>query len=247
MKEKAIFCWSGGKDSTLALYKVLQENTIEVIGLLTTINKEHKRVSMHGIREELVEEQARQTGIPLIKMYISTDTSNTSYEKAMEEMLLNAKASGVSKVIFGDIFLEDLKKYREDNLKKVGLEAVFPLWKQDTSKLVHEFVELGFKTIICSCDSDLLGEKTVGRIIDKTFINDLPTSVDPCGENGEFHSFAFEGPLFKSPIKFSTGEKILKHYDIKTTDENGSTSNYKKGYWFIELQQYLQPRNSILS
>lgn len=230
-KEKAIFCWSGGKDSALALYYVLQENKYEVIALLTTLNAQFKRVSMHGVREELLDKQAESIGLPLIKMYVKEGT-NTEYEKAMESLLLDYKKQGVSKIIFGDIFLEDLRAYRENNLTKVGLTAEFPLWKRDTKDLIKEFLILKFKTITCCVNDAFLNEDSVGVEIDSDFINTLPVNVDPCGENGEYHTFCFEGPVFEIPIKFSLGERIYKPLEIKTADSNILTT---KGFWFCEL------------
>lgn len=230
-KEKALFCWSGGKDSALALYYVLQENKYEVIALLTTLNAQFKRVSMHGVREELLDKQAESIGLPLIKMYVKEGT-NTEYEKAMETLLLDCKKQGVSKIIFGDIFLEDLRAYRENNLTKVGLTAEFPLWKRDTKELIKEFLKLKFKTITCCVNDAFLTKDKVGVEIGFDFINSLPRNVDPCGENGEYHTFCFEGPLFKIPIKFSAGEKIYKPFEIKTADSNEIAT---KGFWFCEL------------
>ncbi len=234
-KEKVIFCWSGGKDSALALYKVIQENKYEVVALLTTLNEKFKRVSMHGVREELLEQQAASIGLPLIKMYVSEGT-NSEYEKNMGTLLLKYKAQGVTKVIFGDIFLEDLRAYRENNLMKVGLTTDFPLWKKDTKELINEFLGLGFKTITCCVNDGFLGEDKVGVEITPEFIKDLPSNVDPCGENGEFHTFCYAGPLFKKKINFSLAEKIYKPLEIKTHSDSVCTSStITKGFWFCEL------------
>ncbi|MBX9851505.1 MAG: diphthine--ammonia ligase [Cytophagaceae bacterium] len=233
-KEKAIFCWSGGKDSALALYKILNETQYDVIALLTTVNKEFQRVSMHGVREILLEEQARQINIPLEKIYVDTNCSNNTYEMKMEEVLLRYKASGVAKVIFGDIFLEDLRQYRENNLKKVNMEAVFPLWKRNTRELIFEFIDLGFKTVICCTNNTYLPDHFAGRVIDKALINSLPSEVDPCGENGEFHTFTFGGPIFKKPVAIQMGEKVLKTYEIKTM-KNGKEIPELQGYWFADI------------
>ncbi|OFY84306.1 MAG: ATP-binding protein [Bacteroidetes bacterium RIFCSPLOWO2_12_FULL_35_15] len=230
-KEKVIFCWSGGKDSALALYYVLQENKFEVIALLTTLNEQFKRISMHGVREELLDKQAESIGLPLIKMYVKEGT-NAEYEKAMETLLSDYKKQGVSKIIFGDIFLEDLRAYRENNLAKVGLTAEFPLWKRDTKELIREFLKLNFKTITCCVNDAFLNDDSVGVEINSDFINSLPVNVDPCGENGEYHTFCFEGPIFKIPIKFSIGEKIYKPLEIKTADSDIIAT---KGFWFCEL------------
>lgn len=235
MKPKVIFCWSGGKDSALALYKVLQENTYEVVALLTTLNAQFKRISMHGVREELLDQQAASIGLPLIKMYVSEGT-NSEYEKTMESLLLQYKEQGITKVIFGDIFLEDLRTYRENNLAKVGLTAGFPLWKKDTKSLINEFSELGFKTITCCVNDGYLGEDKVGVEITDEFVKSLPANVDPCGENGEFHTFCYAGPIFNKAISFETGEKVYRPLEIKTDDDSVCTSNIiTRGFWFCDL------------
>lgn len=234
-KEKALFCWSGGKDSAMALHHVLEEGKYEVVALLTTLNYNFKRISMHGVREELLEKQVQAIGLPLLKVYVKEGT-NREYEQAMETLLLEQKARGVTKVIFGDIFLEDLRDYREKNLEKVGLKAVFPLWKKNTGDLIAYFLSRQFKTITCCVNDAYLGEDMVGVEITKTFIEHLPSNVDPCGENGEFHTFCYDGPIFKAPVKFTRGEKIYKPLEIKTgttTDCPGATVT--RGFWYCEL------------
>lgn len=232
-KEKAIFCWSGGKDSALAFYKVILEDKFEIVALLTTINETFKRISMHGVREELLDEQAASIGLPLIKMYVNEGTY-AEYEKEMEKLLLEQKAKGVTKVVFGDIFLEDLRLYRENNLAKVGLKAEFPLWKKNTTELINEFLKLNFKTITCCVNDAYLKEDKVGVEIDSEFIKSLPKGVDPCGENGEYHTFCYAGPIFKTPIKFSVGEKIYKPLEIKII-EGELEKSATKGFWFCDL------------
>jgi uncharacterized protein (TIGR00290 family) len=227
MKKKALFCWSGGKDSALALYKILKEDKFEIVSLLTTVNEEFKRVSMHGVKESLI-------GISLEKMYIEKNSTNESYEKGMETVLKKYKGQGVEYVIFGDIFLEDLKIYRENNLAKIGMKAEFPLWKQNTKDLINEFLDIGFKTVICCTNNDFFDEYTVGKTIDRKIIADLPVHVDPCGENGEFHTFTYAGPIYKSDIYIETGEKVLKTYDAKCMKDDQEVIEVK-GYWFIEL------------
>lgn len=236
MKAKAIFCWSGGKDSSLALYKVLQEKKYDIVALLTTLNAQYKRISMHGVREELLDQQAHAIGIPLVKMYVQEGT-NTEYEKNMETILLDYKAQGVSKVVFGDIFLENLRTYRENNLAKVGLTADFPLWKKDTTQLVNEFLTLGFKTITCCINDGYLGEGHVGVEINEAFVKALPPNVDPCGENGEFHSFCYDGPVFKFPVSVVATEKVYRPLEVpKDPVDMVCDSNVKtKGFWFSEL------------
>lgn len=234
-KTKAIFCWSGGKDSSYCLHKVLSEQIYDVKYLLTTVNDTFKRISMHGVREELLHLQAESIGLPLLKVGISEGT-NEEYEKQMEKVLLQAKAEGIEHVIFGDIFLEDLKLYRETNLAKVGMKAVFPLWKTDTTDLINDFIKQNFKTITCCTNDGYLGEEWVGREIDNSFIKQLPKNVDPCGENGEYHTFCFEGPIFKTKIDFIVGEKVYKSLEIKTDDTCTLPGNITtKGFWFCDL------------
>jgi uncharacterized protein (TIGR00290 family) len=235
MKEKALFCWSGGKDSAMALYQVLQEKEYEVVSLLTTLNSNFKRISMHGVQETLLEKQVSAIGLPLLKVYVSEGT-NTEYEQAMERLLLEQKAKGVTTVIFGDIFLEDLRAYREKNLKKVGLKALFPLWKKNTTDLMTYFFAHHFKTITCCVNDAYLGEAHVGVEITKDWIEQLPPPVDPCGENGEFHTFCYDGPVFKGPVPFSTGEKIYRPLEIKMDGgDECPGSVVTKGFWYCDL------------
>lgn len=230
LKEKALFCWSGGKDSALALHRIRLEDKLEVVALMTTLNSNFKRISMHGVREELLEKQSASIGLPLIKMYVS-EGSNAEYEVEMERLLLEYKSKGVTKVVFGDIFLEELRAYRENNLKKVGLQAVFPLWKQNTTELIHEFLSLQFKTITCCVNDAYLTEDKVGKELSLEYVNSLPETVDPCGEHGEFHTFCYDGPVFTSPISFAIGEKVYKPLELKYSDEQTTT----KGFWFCDL------------
>ena len=229
-----VFCWSGGKDSALCLHKILLEKKYSVLYLLTTVNEQFRRISMHGVREELLDAQAKAIGIPLIKIYVNEGT-NVEYERKMEEAMLGFKKQGIEHVAFGDVFLEDLRKYREDNLAKVGMKAVFPLWKQDTAGLLQEFLSLKFKTVICCTNDAFLGEEWAGRSIDETFISSLPANVDPCGENGEYHTFCFDGPVFKTPVKIRVGEKTYRPLEIKTTDDCTLTASATKGFWFCDL------------
>jgi uncharacterized protein (TIGR00290 family) len=191
MKEKIIFCWSGGKDSALALNRILQDDRYEVTTLLTTCNEHFQRVSMHGVRLELLEQQAEAIGLPLEKVFVSQRSSNEEYQEKMSACLLAHKALGVTGCVFGDIFLEDLKIWREENLALVGMRGIFPLWKVDSRELIREFIALGFGSVVCCASDAYLDENAVGRNIDAEFVNSLPVEVDSCGENGEFHSFAF--------------------------------------------------------
>lgn len=233
MKPKAIFNWSSGKDSALALYKTLQEEQFEVTSLLTSINKEFQRISMHGVHVSLLEKQAESLGFPLIKMEIPKEPSMEEYSEIMSKTMNDIKSQGVTHSLFGDIFLEDLRKYREDQLQSIRMKAVFPLWKQNTTDLINEFLSLGFKTIVTCVNETYLDKSFAGRIIDQDFIKDLPENVDPCGENGEFHTFTFDGPIFKNPIAFEIGETVKKTYPKPKSDENDENEEYV--FWFCDL------------
>lgn len=233
MKPKAIFNWSSGKDSALALYKTLKEDRFEITSLLTSVNEEFQRISMHGVHVDLLQQQASSLGIPLITMQIPKEPTMEQYREIMISTMDTIKSQGNTHSIFGDIFLEDLRKYREEQLQSIGMEAVFPLWKQNTSDLINEFLELSFKTIVTCVNETYLDKSFAGRIIDQDFINDLPENVDPCGENGEFHTFTFDGPIFKNPIQFEIGETVKKTYPKPKSDENDREEEYV--FWFCDL------------
>jgi uncharacterized protein (TIGR00290 family) len=242
MKEKIIFCWSGGKDSALALNRLRAEGRYEIVSLLTTCNEHFQRVSMHGVRVELLEQQATATGLPLEKVFVSQRGSNEEYQQKMSGCLRAHQARGVTACAFGDIFLEDLRQWREANLAQVGMRGIFPLWKVDTRELIREFFALNFGAVICCVNDAWLGEDAVGRCIDPAFIASLPAEVDPCGENGEFHSFAFAGPVFRQPVKFAIGEKVWR--PVGPALPAGAHSSYvcpsgprlTKGFWFCDLR-----------
>lgn len=210
--KKAYLNWSSGKDAALALYRIRQQGELNIGKLLTTINSDLDRISMHGLRKELLFAQVQQIGLPLKLVSLPGTVSSEVYNQKMQSVVEDLKQEGFTHSVFGDIFLEDLKKYREEQLAQVGLKAVFPLWMNDTAKLIREFIEIGFKAIVVCANSRLLDPSFCGRIIDETFIKDLPEGVDPCGENGEFHTFVFDGPLFKAPVTFEIGEKMEKEY-----------------------------------
>lgn len=233
MKPKALFNWSSGKDSALALYKILKEEQFEITTLLTSINKEFQRISMHGVHISLLKKQTESLGFPLVKMEIPKEPSMEEYSEIMSTTMNEIKSQGVTHSIFGDIFLEDLRKYREDQLQSIGMEGVFPLWKQNTTELINEFLSLGFKTIVTCVNETYLDKSFAGRIIDQNFIKDLPKNVDPCGENGEFHTFTFDGPIFKNPIDFEIGEIVKKTYPKPKSDENEEDEEY--AFWFCDL------------
>ena len=210
MAEKVLFSWSGGKDSALALYEIKKRQDLEVVSLITTITEDYDRISMHGVRRVLLESQAESLGLPLYKIFISKRSSDEEYGHKMKGMLTHFSRLGVTSVVFGDIFLEDLRKFREKQLSIVGMEGIFPLWKKDTQELAHAFINLGFRAIVTSTDSKVLHRKFVGREIDEKFLAQIPRSVDPCGENGEFHSFVFSGPIFKKRVFFRVGEVVMR-------------------------------------
>ena len=210
MIEKVLFTWSGGKDSALALYELQSRHDHEIVSLLTTLTEEYDRISMHGIRSILLEQQANSLDLPIEKIYISKNSSNEGYEAKMREVLQKHLTAGVSSVVFGDIFLEDVRKYREENLSKIGMKAIFPIWKRDTTELAHRFIDLGFKAVITCVDSNVLDKIFTGRSFDEQFLSELPATIDPCGENGEFHSFAYDGPIFKKRVSYTKGEVILR-------------------------------------
>ena len=210
MKEKVIFSWSGGKDSALALYKLQKTKNCQIAALLTTISQDYDRISMHGVRTILLEIQAESLGLPLEKVLITKDTTDEQYERKMRQVLTKYLAAGVSSVVFGDIFLEDLRKCRESNLSKIGMKAIFPIWKINPAVLAHEFIESGFKAVITCIDLNFLDKILIGRTFDEQFLSKLPSTVDPCGENGEFHSFVYDGPIFQQRILHTTGKVVLR-------------------------------------
>ena len=215
--DKLVLSWSGGKDSAFALYKLQQGKTFEVAGLLTTITKDYDRVSMHGVRTRLVEQQAEAIGLPLIKVFIPAKCTNDIYAAVMTEEMNRLKAQNIVTMAFGDIFLQDVREYREKNLAQVGMKGIFPLWGLDSKKLAREFVDLGFKSVVSCIDTRKIDAKFLGRVIDHAFLDDLPANVDPCAENGEFHSFAFDGPIFSREIRYTLGE-IVPRDDFRFID-----------------------------
>jgi uncharacterized protein (TIGR00290 family) len=242
LKPKAIFNWSSGKDSALALYKILQEEQYDVIGLLTSINIQYQRISMHGVRVALLEAQAESIGLPLHKLEIPEMPTMEVYDEVMKSKMLELQSAGVTHSVFGDIFLADLRKYREEKLAVAGIEGVFPLWKKDTSALIQEFLSLGFKTIVTCVNERYLDQSFVGRIIDEQFIKDLPDHVDVCGENGEFHTFTFDGPIFSQPIAFEIGEIVHRKYERPKTESSNTACNsntdataFDYGFWYCDL------------
>jgi uncharacterized protein (TIGR00290 family) len=207
---KAILSWSGGKDSALALHEVRKAGDYKIRALLTTITEAYDRSSMHGIRRPLMEQQAESLGLSLEEVLLSPVSSNEEYDARMREILERYKAEGVSAVVFGDIFLEDVRKYREERLASVGMKGIFPLWGRDTTELARTFTQLGFKAVITCVDTEQMDSGYAGRAFDEEMLASLPAGVDPCGENGEFHSFVYDGPIFTRAIPHTTGEVVLR-------------------------------------
>jgi uncharacterized protein (TIGR00290 family) len=226
---QAYMNWSGGKDSALSLYKALQDERYNITHLLTSINAVHNRISMHGVRRSLLQAQAQAIGLPLETIELAEQPTMQEYEGAMAGKVQQMKQQGCTHAIFGDIFLEDLRLYREKKLQQQGVGCIFPLWKKDTIGLVKEFIELGFKSIIVCVNENYLDKSFCGRVIDENFLQDLPNNVDPCGENGEFHSFVFEAPMFKNKIQVTIGETVYKEYAPPGADKK------PYGFYFCDL------------
>ena len=210
MIKKILFTWSGGKDSALALYQLQKTKKYEISALLTTITEGYNRISIHGVRKLLLEKQIKSLGYSFEQVVIPKKATIEKYESEMAKILKKYCRNKVLTVAFGDIFLEDLRKYREKKLAKIKMKAMFPIWKQSTKKLANEFIDSGFKAIITCVDSKILDKKFVGREFNKQLLDELPKSVDPCGENGEFHSFVYDGPIFKKKILFKKGRVVCK-------------------------------------
>lgn len=222
--------WSSGKDAALA-YHILQNSDYEVKTLLTTINDEYDRIVMHGVREELLDAQAAAMNIAHRKIRLPASPSDDTYKRAMADALTKLKAEGMQTAAFGDIFLEDLKAYREQQLVTIGFDAVFPLWKRDTRELIQVIEQTGIEAIIVCLNDKFLDKSFLGRKIDSSFLNDLPAGVDPCGENGEFHTYVYNAPCFTAPVTVKEGEIVYKSY----TPTDHDTDKWNTGYWFLDL------------
>lgn len=230
--------WSGGKDSSLCLHYIQQDPRYNVGCLLTSVNAAHDRISMHGVRRSLLEAQADSIGLPLETIELPEQPGMQEYEAAMLNKVTALKNAGYRYSIFGDIFLEDLKKYREEKLATVDIQCVFPLWKIPTTQLMQEFLQLGFKAIIVCVNSKFLDKSVCGRLIDESFVRELPANVDVCGENGEYHSFVFDGPIFKQPIAFTKGDIVYRTYQApqSASDTCGSMNEPSSyGFYFCDL------------
>ncbi len=208
MSEPIALCFSGGKDSAMALQEIRRRGEYRVAELVTTVTDAYDRVSMHGVRRTLLRRQAESLGLPVTEIVVPPESSNAVYEREMGKAFSNIRDKGISQIAFGDIFLEDLRDYRERQLAASGLTCLFPLWKKPTRSLARTFIDEGFRAVTVCVYSEVLDESFAGRLFDAAFLNDLPSSVDPCGENGEFHTFVFDGPIFSRPIEFAHGETV---------------------------------------
>jgi uncharacterized protein (TIGR00290 family) len=194
----------------MAAYQLLASQKYEIASLLTTVTEGYDRISMHGVRRSLLEQQADSLGVPLHQIMIPKDCPNQIYEARMREALEHFKARGITKVAFGDLFLQEVKQYRDERLALAGMTGLYPIWMRDTGELVSTFIDLGFRAILCCVDTQAIDASFAGREIDQALLRDLPDSADPCGENGEYHSFVYAGPIFKRPIPCRAGERVLR-------------------------------------
>jgi uncharacterized protein (TIGR00290 family) len=219
MSHKTWISWSSGKDSAFALNELRKQGQYEITGLLTTVNETFERVAMHSVRETLLIRQAEELGLPLHRIKIPHPCSNEIYEKQMHKAILEAKKQGVTHMMFGDLFLEDIRQYRERMLEPNGITPIFPIWQRPTNVLAQEMIASGFKAVVTCIDPKQLPASFAGRRFDQTFLNDLPKEVDPCGERGEFHTFVYAGPVFQNPINIKVGE-IIEREGFIFTDIN---------------------------
>lgn len=231
MSEPIALCFSGGKDSVMAFQEIRRRGEYRVAELVTTVTDAYDRVSMHGVRRALLRRQAESLDLPVTEVVVPPESSNAVYEREMGKAFSNIRDKGISQIAFGDIFLEDLRNYRERQLAASGLTCLFPLWKKPTRSLARTFIDEGFRAVTVCVYSKVLDESFAGRLFDAEFLNDLPSSVDPCGENGEFHTFVFDGPIFSRPIEFAHGETVERgsffFYDL-VPETNNKTAQQTK-------------------
>ncbi len=236
--QKTYLNWSSGKDAALALYLLQNDKKFKVEKLVTTINSEVDRVSMHGLKRELLVKQAESIGIHLQLIELNGTVSMEQYNSIMTDAVTQLKNEGFTHSVFGDIFLEDLKEYREAQLNKIGINPVFPLWKRNTKELILEFIAQGFKAITVCVNARVLDKSFCGREIDLEFIESLPINVDPCGENGEFHTFVYDGPNFKERVKYEVGEIIERIYTPSKTENDcfkDKPQSWDTAFWYCDL------------
>ncbi len=237
---KSILSWSSGKDAAYTLNQLIKNQQKPDL-LLTTVNKDFNRVSMHGLRIELLEKQAEALDLPLYKIPLPKDVDMATYNQIMYEHLIFLKQQDYTKIYFGDIFLEDLKTYRLQQMQSIKMNALFPIWNISTKKLALKIIQSGIKAIVVSVNAKLLDKSFAGRLFDKKFLDDLPSNVDWCGENGEFHTFVFDSPDFKQPVPYTLGDKIFKTFkacsqkDKDNFNNNVKKTNWDTGFWFIDV------------
>ncbi|MEM9025237.1 MAG: ATP-binding protein, partial [Bacteroidota bacterium] len=222
--------WSSGKDAAMALHHLQGDPAVDVQRLLTTITGHRNRVTMHGLRRELLERQVAQLDVPLTVVNMPEQPTMEAYEAATGNAMNKLGEEGFTHVAYGDIFLEDLRAYREKQVTALGFSALFPLWKRDTQELIREFIDLGFRAVIIGLQADKLDRSLLGREVDATLLRDLPNGVDPCGEKGEFHTFCFDGPIFRNAVPFQPGEAVFREYPAP-----GKASGTALGCWFLDL------------
>jgi len=210
IKEPVVLSWSGGKDSAMVAYHLLASQKYEIAALLTTVTEDFDRISMHGVRRELLERQAESLAIPLHMVMIPKDCPNEIYEGRMNHAFSHFKARGITKIAFGDLFLADIKQYRDERLAQAGMAGLYPIWLRDTHELVRTFIGLGFRAKLACVDTHAIDASFAGRELDARLLEDLPPSADPCGEHGEYHSFVYAGPIFKKTIDCKAGETTLR-------------------------------------
>lgn len=233
IKPKISISWSGGKDSALALYKLSQSDEFDIDHLHTVLDADNQRVSMHGIHEDLIQMQADLMGFPLRKLYLTTDKTTMAYEKLMLSYYDQIKNQGIDYVMFGDIFLEDLKDFRDSMLNKGGLKGIYPIWQNQSGELLRKFFDFGFEAIMCAADDDKLDKTRVG----KPLSNELQgLDIDPCGENGEYHSFVTLNPMFKRSFDIQVGEIKSKKYEFDSLTESGEMKTHRSKFWFANLE-----------
>ncbi len=228
MENKVVLNWSSGKDAAMA-YHLLTQQGVAVNQLLTTLSADYNRVFMHGVREELLDMQADRMRMPLVKVKLPASPNDELYKSAMLNVLTTFKESGITTAAYGDIFLEDLRTYREQQLAIAEFKALFPLWKKDTRQLVADVEDAGIEAIIVCLNDKYLDKSFLGRKIDRQLLADLPANVDACGENGEFHTFVYNAPFFSAPINITQGEAVHKKYD------SGDGKVWDSGFWFLDV------------
>jgi Predicted ATPases of PP-loop superfamily len=230
-KQKTVLNWSSGKDAAMA-YSLLQHSPSHIVTqLLTTVSSEHERIVMHGVREELLDAQAERIGLPLKKIYLPASRNDNLYKQAMADALSEMQAQGIHTAAYGDIFLEDLRIYREQQLHSIGMQALFPLWKKDTRAMIQLIEQLGIDAMLVCVNEKFLGKEFLGRKVNAQLLADLPANVDPCGENGEFHTFVYNTPYFSTPVPVVKGEISYHQYTPAANDKD----QWNTGFYFLDL------------